>query len=264
MKTLKLTLVALLFAFSANVTAQTADEIITNYFENTGGLDNWGKLEGVKMSAKINQGGMEIPIEIVNLKDGKQMVTINFQGKELKQGVFDGTELWSTNFMTQKAEKSDKEATDMMKLEANDFPSPFLNYKEKGYTVELMGKEEIDGTEAFKLKLTKEPIMVDGKEEESVSYYFFDTENYVPIVIHSEIKQGQSKGMMSEVKMSDYDEVDGLFFAFSMTQGIKDQPGGQPISMDAIELNPTVDAKEFMFPEEVEVATPKVDDGNKN
>ena len=90
---------------------QSVDEIINNYFENTGGLENWEKIEGVKMSAKINQQGMEIPIEITQLKGGKMMTKINFQGQEIKQGVFDGEVLWSVNFMSQKAEKKDKEAT---------------------------------------------------------------------------------------------------------------------------------------------------------
>jgi outer membrane lipoprotein-sorting protein len=258
MKTLKLALALFVASFTFQTNAQTADEIIDTYYENTGGKANWAKVTGMTMSAKVNQGGMEIPLQITQMKDGKQMTVINFQGKEIKQGVFDGEVLWSTNFMTQKAEKSDQETTDNLKTQAGDFPGPLFNYKEKGYTVELMGKEEIEGTECFKIKLTQKPIMVDGKEEENTSFYYFDTENFVPIIVHSEIKSGQAKGMMSETKMSDYQEVDGLYFPFSISQGIKGQPGGA-VTIDKIELNPTVDPAEFKFPEE-EAAT----DGNKN
>ena len=234
---------------SISIQSQTADEIIDNYFENTGGKDNWAQLKGIKISASVNQQGMEIPLEIYQMADGKQMQVINFQGKEIKQGVFDGTTLWNTNFMTMKAEKSDAESTENMKLEMNDFPDSFLNYKEKGYTVELLGEETIDGTETFKLKLTKEPMMVDGKEEESVEFYFFDKESFVPIAVQSEIKSGPAKGMISQVTMSDYDEVDGLYFPFSMSQGVKGSPGAG-ITISKIELNPQVDDKEFMFPEQ--------------
>jgi len=206
------------------------------------------------MIAKVNQGGMEIPIDIVQLKGGKQMTVINFQGMEIKQGVFNGETLWATNFMTQKAEKSDKETTDNMILEKNDFPDSFLNYKEKNYTVELMGKETIDGTEAFKIKLVKEPIQVDGKEEENVLFYYFDTENFVPIVVHNEIKSGQLKGKISESKFSDYQEVESIYFPFSLTQGIKGEPG-QAITIDKIEVNPVVDKNEFEFPKETTVLT---------
>ena len=242
-----LVLVTLICSYTIN--AQTVDEIIDNYFENTGGVENWEKIEGIKMNAKVNQGGMEIPIEIVQLKSGKMMTTINFQGQSIKQGVFDGEVLWSTNFMTQKAEKSDEESTNMVKNEMNQFPDPFLNYKEKGFTAELVGTETVDGSETFKIKLTTTPNIIEGKEVPSIAYYFFDNENFVPIQVQEEIKVGPGKGMVSEIKLSDYQEAGGIYMPFSMTQGVKGQPGA-PINMDKIEINPTIDDSEFAFPEE--------------
>ena len=235
----------------SNINAQSLDEIIDNYFENTGGKDQWEKLEGLKLSAKINQMGMEIPLDIVQLKSGKQLTEINFQGQSIKQGVFDGNVLWSINMMTQKPEKSDQETTDNVKREMGDFPDPFLNYKDKGYVAELIGKEEIDGAECFKIKLTKKPLVIDGNEVENVSFYFFDTENFVPIVVHSEIKSGPMKGQVSEIKMSDYQEVEGLYFPFSMVQGLKGQEG-QTITFDQISINPEIEDSEFDFPEETD------------
>jgi outer membrane lipoprotein-sorting protein len=250
MKALNVLMTLFILALSLPVQAQTADEIINNYFENIGGLDNLKALKGVKMTAKMNQQGMEFPLEITQLSDGRQVTSVNFQGKEIKQGVFDGETLWGTNFMTMKAEKSDAETTENFKLNTNDFPDSFVDYKEKGYAVELVGKETIDGTEAFKIKLVKEPITVDGKKEEDISFYFFDAENFVPIAIQSEIKSGPAKGMMQEITFSDYQDVDGIYFPFSMTQGVKGQPGA-PITIETIELNPTVEASIFVFPDEM-------------
>ncbi len=238
--------VALICSFASY--AQTADEILAKYFENTGGIAKWKTLEGIKMSAKVNQGGMEIPLDIYQLKDGRQMTVVNFQGKEFKQGVYDGTTLWSTNFQTMKGEKSDAEATENFKKDIGDFPDPFLNYKARGFKVELLGKETVDGTETFKIKLTKSPIKVDGKQEDNIAYYYFDTENFVPIQQESEIKSGPGKGAISQVKMSDYQEVsNGLLLPFSMTQGVKGEPGA-PITITAIEVNPKVDPKIFALP----------------
>jgi len=245
-KTLTLLIAVLSISFTQ---AQSVDEILTTYFENIGGLENLKKVNGLKMSAKVNQGGMEIPIDIYQFKDGKQMTLISFQGKEIKQEVFDGETFWSHNFMTMKAEKKDKETTDNFKLNTNDFLDPFIDYKEKGYTVELLGKETIDGAETFKLKLVKEPLTIDGKQEEDVSYYFFDVDNFVPIAMQTEIKSGPAKGLTSEITMSDYQEVDGLYFPFSLKQGVKDK-GSQPITITKIELNPTLDEAALKFPTE--------------
>ena len=230
--------------------AQNVDEILANHWENRGGIEKFESLEGIKMSCTITQQGMEIPLEIIQLKDGRQMTIVSFQGQEFKQGVYDGEVLWSTNFMTMKPEKSDAETTENFKLNANDFPDSFLNYKEKGYTVELVGTETFDGTETYKIKLVKEPVTVDGVQQEDISYYYFETENFVPIALESEVKFGQMKGSTQEITLSDYQEVDGLYFPFSMTQGIK---GGQaqPLIIDSIELNPEVSDEAFAFPEEM-------------
>jgi hypothetical protein len=228
--------------------AQTVDEILSNYFENTGGLEKWKQLEGIKMSAKVNQGGLEIPLDIVQLKDGRQMTTITFQGKEIKQGVYDGQVLWNTNFMTMKAEKADAETFEIFKSNLGDFPDAFLNYKDRGYKAELLGKETVDGSETFKIKLTKKPITVDGKLTDNITFYYFDVENFVPIMSESEIKVGPNKGIIAQSKMSDYQEVEGLLFPFAMSEGAK---GGQSqgITITAIVVNPKVDDTGFKFPE---------------
>jgi len=250
--------VATFFA-ATTLSAQTADEIIDTYFENTGGADNWRSLTGMLTKATVNQQGMDIPITIIALKNGSMMMKLQLQGKELVQQAFDGTEAWATNFMTMEAEKSDSEATENIKRESGEFPDPFLDYKDKGYSVELLGKETVEGTECFKIKLTKKPTLVDGVDVDNFSYYFFDTENYVPIVVESEIKTGQMKGKISTIGFSDYQEVEGIYFPFSVSQGIKDM-GSQVINFTSIELNPTIDPAIFKFP--VSTETENEEGGN--
>ena len=239
------------FIAAGSVSAQdvTIDEIIDSYFENTGGLDNWKALKGIKMTAKLNQGGIEIPLEIVQLADGRQYTKFNVQGNDFYQGVFDGETLWSINFQSLKAEKSDQEATDNFKLNLNDFPDSFIDYKKKGYQAELMGTEIIDGAETYKIKLTKEPIMVNGEQKEDITFYYFDSEAFVPIAQDSEIKEGPQAGQLGRATQSDFDEVEGLYFPFSLGQGIV---GGQmqPIMVESIEVNPEVDESVFAYPGE--------------
>ncbi len=230
--------------------AQIADEIINDYLEGIGGKEKLNAVEGVKMKAKVSQGGIEIPLEIIQLKDGRQMTIINFQGKELKQGVFDGETLWSHNFMSLKAEKSDSESTENFKLNANDFPDAFMNYKEKGYTADFMGKDTINGIETFKIKLIKEPMIIDGIEKEDSSFYFFDTENKMLIAVQSEVMFGPQKGTTQQIIRTDYKEVEGLLFPFSVTQGLRDGESA-PILFDSIEINPNINANDFTFPEKL-------------
>jgi len=241
MKKIQTFLTAFLFISVLTLQAQTADEVLVNYFENTGGLEKWNALEGLKMSGVANAQGMEIPLEIIQLKNGSQAVIINFQGQTITQFAFDGEHMWSTNFMTMQPEKSDSEATANMKKAAKDFPSPFLNYKDKGYSVEFLGKETKEGTETFKIKLTQDPVLVNGIEEPNVSFHYFDSENFALIVSETQIKEGPAQGQTMTSTMSGYQEVDGLFFPFDMSMF------GQGISIKTIELNPKVENSIFAF-----------------
>jgi outer membrane lipoprotein-sorting protein len=248
MKRTVLSLVAVVLGSFATQ-AQTADEIIANYLENTGGKAKWEAVKGVKMTAKMNMQGMELPLSMIKLKDGRQFSSATFQGMEIKQEVYDGKDLWSTNFQSMKAEKSDAESTENFKANVGlDFPDPFLNYASKGFKVELIGKETVEGSETFKIKLIKKPIKVDGVETENADFYYFDAESFVPLVVESEIKSGPAKGMISQSKFSDYQEVNGLMFPFSLSSGAKGQPGGQTITFTTIELDPAVDDAVFAFP----------------
>ena len=58
-----ITLIAL--AITISNYGQTADEIIDAYHENIGGIDKLKAINGIKLTLKINQGGMELPIEVI-------------------------------------------------------------------------------------------------------------------------------------------------------------------------------------------------------
>jgi outer membrane lipoprotein-sorting protein len=245
-KTIKLLLASALTFAVTFVQAQTAEEIVNKYIEVTGGAAKWAELKSVKMTAKGKQGGMEFPITSLQKAPNLMKQSVSFQGKEITMSAFDGKETWKTNFMTMKAEKGEAEDSENA-AKSLDFPDPFLDYKSKGYSIALDGEEKVEGTDCYKVKLTKKPIKVDGKEEEDFSYYFFDKENGVIIMNRSVGKKGQMKDVAIESLMSDYQEVNGLFFPFTVTQKVNGQEMFS-MTMEKIEINVAIDNKEFAFP----------------
>ena len=239
----------LLTLLSSSVMAQqvTVDEIVSKYLENIGGAEAWKKLNSMKMTASLMQQGMEIPIDIVRLADGRQYTKFEVQGFVVWQEVFDGETYWSTNFQTMEPEKSSAEDTENFKLGINDFPDAWIDYKKKGYSAELMGTQDIDGTDTYKVKLIREPLTIDGKEVESASYYFFDKESFMLVAREAEIMSGQAAGMVQLTRYSDYDKVNGLMFPFTLRQGATGNPL-QDIIITDIEVNITVDDAAFAFP----------------
>jgi outer membrane lipoprotein-sorting protein len=244
---MKNTILSIAFLFLANsLFSQTIEEIISKYHTAIGG-DKWASVKNMLMTANVDAGGMMIPVEVVMMSDGRKYTKINFQGQEIIQGAFDGETVWSTNFMTQKAEKAESDDTENTKRGAKSFPDALLTYKSQGYTPTLLGDETIDGVKCFKIKLDKKTMLSEGKEVPSIEYFYIDAENFVPILTETEIPTGEMKGKIAQTKYSDYQEVDGVMVAFSQSSGIKDEMS-QNITFDKVLINTTVDEKTFNFP----------------
>ena len=78
MKKLSLYIITLLLTVvTTSFYAQTADEIINKFINTTGGAEKWKAIKGIKMEMTTNKGGMEIPVEVVQLPGGKMYVKIN-------------------------------------------------------------------------------------------------------------------------------------------------------------------------------------------
>lgn len=253
----------LVLSFQTTTTqAQTAEEIVSTYLETIGGAEQLAEIKSMKMTMKGKAQGMDLPITMFQAAPDQMRMDMTFQGKTITQMSFDGETGWGTNFMTMEAEKWDEEQVASMKSEA-DFPDPFLDYDKKGYSIALDGEETIDGTDCYKVKLTKKPVMVDGEEEENFSYYFFDKETNVPIMVRSYALTGQMKGAETETFMSDYQEVDGIYYAHSITQKVQGQTAFS-MQVETIEVNPADVNKElFSFPGDKKSAMDKLEEAVK-
>jgi len=172
-------LLLILLACSFGYKAQTAEEII-NQFQQAIGGEKWNNVNGLRMNANVEQGGMKIPVEVVMLKDGRMYTEITLMGNTMIMQAYDGTTVWTTNFMSMEPEKAPSDESENAKRAAKEFPNALVNYKALGYTPTLLGSETIDGTACHKIKLDKKTIMAEGKEVPNIEYYYIDKENNVP------------------------------------------------------------------------------------
>lgn len=238
-------LIALFFMIAMIGKAQTAQEIITSYYQAIGGK-KWDAVTNMKMNAVVDNNGMKIPVEVVITSKGKTYTKITIQGTDIIQSAFDGTTSWGVNFMTQKAEKSSSDDSENAKRSAIDFPNALIVANKLDYKVTLDGEEKIDGTTCFKLKVEKKTMLADGKEVPNIEYYYIDKDNNILIMTETEITSGQMKGKIAQTKYSNYQEVNGVYIAFSQSSGVKDE-GEMAISFDKIEVNVSVDDTVFVY-----------------
>ena len=216
--------------------AQTVDDIFDNYFENVGSRKEWKKMKTMKGEGQVSAQGMQIPATIYTKAPNMIKMEMSINGMTMIPQAFDGTTAWMINPFSggTSAQKMPEEMTKEMKDDMV-FEPLYIDYKEKGHEITLEGKEEIDGTECFKLKIVKNK---NNDKDESTEYHFFDTETYVPIMVRSTAKSGPSKGSETETYLSDYQEVGNLMMPFYTEQ----RSGGQvmfKMTLTSIKINET-------------------------
>jgi len=237
---------------SAAASAQTADELIAKYVAARGGKDKLKAVQSVRMTGKMVMGqGIEAPFALEMARPKKMRMEFTFQGMTGIQ-AYDGASGWAVMPFMGKKEPEPVAGDDLKNMDDQaDFEGPLVDYKDKGHQVELVGKENVEGTPAYKLKVTK--------KNGDVEYHYLDAEQYLELKVEGKQKvRGQE--IEGETTLGDYKEVNGLIFPFSMQSKQKGAPAGAGMTMtvDKIELNPDVPASRFAMPKvEKPVEAPK-------
>ena len=133
-------------------------------------------------------------------------------------------------------------SADDAKALADDAPiaGALIGAKERGDQVEYLGTEDVDGTEAHKLKVT----LKNG----DVDYVFLDPDHFLEIRM---VAQRYVRGTQSErtTDYGDYEEVNGVYFPFAMTSESKGGDGGkQQTTIEHAEANAPIEDSVFAFP----------------
>ena len=241
MKKLKFAGFILIFLLiSGNSFSQTVDQIVNNYFKNAGGKQNWQNLQTVTMHLKISADGMEMNGTMYSKRPDKMKQVITLMNKSVIT-AYDGKDAWMKNpFMPDSSAQLVPDEI-ARSLKQHDFEPEYLNYAEKGNTLELTGTDTLNNRDVYEIKLTKK----DG----SVEYHYFDKENFMPVMTKSFVASGQQKGAESDMYFSDFRKVDGLTFPFLM----ETHAAGNMISkieITGIEINKALDDSFFAFPKQ--------------
>lgn len=234
-------LVSAAVLWAATVQAQTADEVIAKYLEARGGKEKIAAVQSARFTGRMQMGqGLEAPVILSWKRPSMVRMEFTMQGMTGIQ-AYDGTTGWMVMpFLGKKdPEKMSEDDTKDFSEMADFFEGDLLDYQKKGHTVELLGKEPIEGTDAWKLKVTK--------KNGDVSTVYLDADAYLEI--KSEGKR-KVRGQEIEVESTpgDYKEVEGLMFAHSYEQKQKGAPAGQVITIDKIELGAEIPASDFAMP----------------
>ena len=243
--TTRFLIAALILTCGRLASAQTADEVIEKYLAAIGGRAALEKLTSRSTTGTITvslpNGPVSGSIEILNQRPNKTRTLTKLDltslgaGQVTREQRFDGASGYILDSLQGSREITGNQLDN---LKNTGFPTPLLNYKERGATVELAGKEKIDARDAY--------VLLFKPKTGSVARQFVDAETYLPVRIVIKVDTPETGEVEQTSDLSDYREVDGIKVPFT----IKVSTGGQgfTIAVDKVEHNLKIDETVFSKP----------------
>jgi outer membrane lipoprotein-sorting protein len=218
--------------------AQTLDDVLKKHLDARGGVDKIKAIKSLRISGKVIQGGMEIPITYVQRRPSSFRVEVTFQGKSQIQ-AYDGQTGWKIDPFQGSSEPENMTADEVKEAqEQADLDGSLVDYKTKGNTVELLGKEDVEGTPAYRLKVTL--------KSGDIRNIWLDAANFLEIKLSGKVKTQQGE-LEIDSYPSNYKPVAGIMMPFAVERKMRGQTLNS-IVMEKVETDVTLDDSLFKMP----------------
>jgi hypothetical protein len=223
----------------------TLDDVVAKCIEASGGEKAYKAINTIKITGKMHVQGLEAPIIAYVKRPDMGRIEVVFQGMQIIT-AFNQASGWSINPLQGETEAKKMPEDVYVKLKENlDVDHDFIDYQKKGHTLELMGKEELEGTPVFKIKMVK--------KSGDIKYMFIDAEYFLVVKQISKVKRGENEIESVEI-LGDYREENGIMMAHSTETKVNDKTVQQS-TIEKVEVNLPMDDMLFQMPEKKKADT---------
>jgi hypothetical protein len=237
--------------FAQDKSQPTVDELVAKNIEAKGGATVLNNLQTLRATGKLLvpiQGQIELGYTQIRKRPDDVRTEASLQGMTQIE-AYDGKEGWKISPFFGRKDPERMSADDVKALvEDTELGGPLADWKAKGSTVEYLGTEDVDGTPAHKLKVTR--------KNGDVSFVYLDPDHFLEIRI---VTQRTLHGAHEEVEtdLGDYEKAGGVFVPTSIEIGSKGAADKQKIVIDKVEANVPVDDAIFHFPGQISLPQPQ-------
>ena len=235
--------VAGLLAGAGSAHAIGVDELVAKNALARGGLDKIEAIKTLKLEGKFRVSGGYGSLEFTYVQYNKapDFVRIEATVQGLTQvQAWDGKQAWQISPFQGRRDPERQSADDAKGLaDEASISGLLINYHAKGSTIEYLGQEDVDGTNAYKLKV--------ALKNGDIEYVYLDPDHYLEI---RTVAKREVRGTATEdiTDYGDYEQIAGVYFPFSLTSQSKDGGGTTQISIDQGHANVPLDDALFAFP----------------
>ena len=252
----KLSLVVLALLLAVTVAAQaqemTAQQVIDKNIAAHGGVDKLKAVKTVKATGTMLAGpGIEVPVTMYAQNPGSMRMEISFQGLTAVQ-AYDAQSKTGWAIMPFQGKKdpepmSADEVKEAQEQAEDGVSGPFVDWQSKGSKVELLGKDKVEGSDAYKIKLTR--------KNGDVEVYYIDADSFLEVKQEAK-RTVRGSEVETESTFGDFKDVDGVVMPFAFESGAKGSDRRQKMNIAKYEFNVPIDAKMFVMPAPAPAAAP--------
>jgi len=220
----------------------TADELAAKNVEAKGGIQKLHAVRSLRLSGKLLVNGGMLELHYVTLIESPHSIRYEAQLQGLTQvQAFDGAQAWQINpFQGRKdPEKLSADDAKGMNEDALDALGALVDYKEKGYVLDYLGTEDVDGTQAHKVRVTR--------PNGDILYVYLDPDYFLEIrTLSRRIEHGVPNETVTD--FGDYEKVNGVYLPLAQDSGPKGSTDRQSVQFESVQINEAVDDDVFHFP----------------
>jgi predicted Zn-dependent peptidase len=210
-------------AIPAGLTAKT---VIDNYINAIGGRANWEAVKDIFVKGEMNISGMSINVESAQKNNEKFCMKMTLNGQVMQAMYYNG----KTGRMIQQGREMAANEAQLEGFKQQAQICPELEMEKLGYSMKIVGAENIDGEKAFKLEITD----ANGKSK----YDYFSAKSGLKLKTVM-----QEQGMNIVMIYKDYKEVDGVKYPFQSIT--KMGPQEMPMKVNELLVNKGVEDSIF-------------------
>jgi len=199
--------------------AQDAQSLVARNLEARGGAAALDAIKDVTFEGRtIFPGDFEVTYKEARARLGSSAadrVDFGLQGLDIIQ-AYDGRQGWKVNPL-QGRKDAEKMSADEARSLADEalVEGPLLAARSDGSRIDYLGREDFDGTNAYKLKVTQK----DGDE----FTYWLDPDTFLEIKV-DETRKIRGAEQTTETELGDYEKVAGVYFPMSVESWTQGQP----------------------------------------
>ena len=225
-----------------SVRALTVDELVAKHVEARGGAARLRSVQSVRLTGKLvftGQFGVELRFMELIKRPGQIRQEVSIQGLTAVQ-AWDGKDGWQISPFQGRKDPERMSLDDAKDLvDIADLDGPLVDWQSKGMRVEYVGTEDVDGTDAHKLRVTQ--------KNGDVQTIYLDPDYFLVIrILYQRLVRGAQ--VETETDYGNYERVSGVLIPFSRASGPRGSAKNQKVIIERAEANVPVDGALFAFP----------------